>query len=122
MIVEAPLIIFDNIVDSQGEIFEASGVEYPDKISVSKNGSKQPMDILAVGDLFQRENALMVKFDLPTKRLPEFSLYASFEGKILDEEVVNGARLIKKCKIDWICISTQGNSDPRTGRLKTIDE
>ena len=122
MNVEAKLIIFDNTVDSQGEVFEPSGVSFPPKVSISKNGSKNPMDILAVGDLFQRDNALMVKFNLPTNILPKFPLYASLEGKILETEVVNGAKLIKKCQVDWVSVSTQGNSDPRTGRLETVNE
>ena len=121
MNVEAKLIIFDGIVDSQGDIFEANGVQFPEKVSVSKNGSKQPMDILAIGNLFQRENALIVRFNLPTNNLPAFPLYASIEGKIVDAEVINGAQLIKKLQVDWVSVSTQGNADPRTGRLEAVD-
>jgi len=119
MKVKGTLLIMDGEADTSGDRIDPSGVDIRQKITVTRNFDLSFGSILGIGDVKQEGDRLNLVFDLPTSKLPDFPLWPAVAGKIMEsEKLPDGTRLIKRCKIDMVGISTTPNQDPRIPPLE----
>lgn len=109
------------VKDNSNEIIIEEGCTYKNQVSVLRNfDTKRLSSRLGIATIRYLNHALYAEWEWPGKVLPEFKLYPALGGHIDQfEKTDNGIKVIKKCYLDVLGISTTPNVDPG---IKSLQE
>lgn len=113
--VEGVCLIADGTFDLDGYSFDHKGVTWPKHVPVTRQFRQTSLDLLGVGFLRWHGKVVIVEFDFPSKKLPDFSLYCGIDGRILKERKISDTQaIVRRCEIRGIGITLNRTHDRQT--------